>query len=66
MKTVEYRCDSCGQRVEVLVRKTSDDLHGQKCIACRGNGNLRTQISAPGTIFKGPGFFCTDSKEGEK
>lgn len=58
MPTYQYVCTECGEPLEV-VQKFSDDALTE-CPAC--NGKLRKVFSAAGIIFKGSGFYRTDSR----
>ena len=59
MPTYEYLCRQCGDRMEVW-QSFSDDpltLH-QSC-----GGSLRKVFHARGVVFKGSGFYVTDSRK---
>lgn len=58
MPTYQYVCTECGEPLEV-VQKFSDDALTE-CPACQGK--LRKVFSAAGIIFKGSGFYRTDSR----
>jgi putative FmdB family regulatory protein len=58
MPTYEYECTSCGVRSEVVQRFSDDPL--TTCSAC--GGPLRKVFSAVGVVFKGSGFYKTDSR----
>ena len=58
MPTYEYECTSCGQHVEVFQRITEDPL--TTCGAC--GGPLRKVFHPAGIVFKGSGFYATDSR----
>lgn len=58
MPTYQYVCTECGDPLEV-VQKFSDDALTE-CPAC--SGRLRKVFSAAGIIFKGSGFYRTDSR----
>ena len=58
MPTYEYRCGSCGQHVEVVQSFTDDPL--TECGAC--GGPLRKVFAPVGIVFKGSGFYKTDSR----
>ncbi|MCP2336939.1 FmdB family zinc ribbon protein [Actinomadura rupiterrae] len=60
MPTYQYVCTECGEPLEA-VQKFSDDALTE-CPACRGK--LRKVFSAAGIIFKGSGFYRTDSRGG--
>ncbi len=59
MPTYEYRCTSCGKELEAVQRFTDDAL--TECPAC--GGQLRKLFSAVGVVFKGSGFYKTDSRK---
>ena len=59
MPTYEYRCTSCGKELEAVQRFTDDAL--TECPAC--GGPLRKLFSAVGVVFKGSGFYKTDSRK---
>lgn len=60
MPTYQYACTDCGDRSEVVQRFTDDPL--TVCSAC--GGKLRKVFSPVGIVFKGSGFYRTDSRSG--
>jgi putative FmdB family regulatory protein len=58
--TYQYACTECGKRLEVVQKFTDDPL--TVCDAC--GGKLRKVFSAVGIVFKGSGFYRTDSRNG--
>ncbi|WP_433889922.1 FmdB family zinc ribbon protein [Streptomyces sp. CA-111067] len=58
MPTYQYQCTECGEGLEV-VQKFSDDAL-TVCPNC--SGRLRKIFSAVGVVFKGSGFYRTDSR----
>jgi putative FmdB family regulatory protein len=58
--TYQYACTDCGDRSEVVQRFTDDPL--TVCSAC--GGKLRKIFSPVGIVFKGSGFYRTDSRNG--
>ena len=58
MPTYEYRCVDCGNRVEVVQRIGDDPL--ELCEIC--GGPLRKVFHPAGIVFKGSGFYTTDSR----
>jgi putative FmdB family regulatory protein len=62
MPTYEYECTSCGQHIEVYQRITEDPL--STCGAC--GGSLRKVFHPAGIVFKGSGFYATDSRSSSK
>jgi len=58
MPTYQYACTSCGERLEVVQKFSDDPL--TVCPAC--SGALRKVFSPVGVVFKGSGFYKTDSR----
>jgi putative FmdB family regulatory protein len=58
--TYQYACTECGDRLEVVQRFSDDPL--TVCTAC--GGKLRKVFSPVGIVFKGSGFYRTDSRSG--
>jgi putative FmdB family regulatory protein len=58
MPTYEYVCTRCGQHVEVFQRLSEAPL--QTCGVC--GGPLRKVFHPAGIVFKGSGFYATDSR----
>jgi putative FmdB family regulatory protein len=58
MPTYEYRCMSCGNRFDVFQRLEEDPL--RVCERC--GGELRKVFHPAGIVFKGSGFYATDSR----
>jgi putative FmdB family regulatory protein len=58
--TYQYACTECGDRSEVVQRFSDDPL--TVCSAC--GGKLRKIFSPVGIVFKGSGFYRTDSRNG--
>jgi len=58
MPTYEYECTSCGQHMEVFQRFSEDAL--TTCGVC--GGALRKVFHPAGIVFKGSGFYATDSR----
>lgn len=56
--TYQYACTDCGEQLEVVQKFTDDAL--TVCPAC--DGRLRKVFSAVGVVFKGSGFYRTDSR----
>lgn len=59
MPTYQYACTSCGEQVEAVQRFSDDPL--TVCTAC--GGTLRKVFSPVGIVFKGSGFYRTDSRK---
>ena len=62
MPTYQYACTECGHEFEA-VQKFSDSALTE-CPNCAGK--LRKVFSAVGVVFKGSGFYRTDSRESAK
>jgi len=58
MPTYEYECQSCHQRVEAVQKFSDAPL--SVCENC--GGELRKVFSGVGIVFKGSGFYKTDSR----
>lgn len=58
MPTYQYACTECGEQSEVIQKFTDDPL--TVCSAC--GGRLRKVFSPVGIVFKGSGFYRTDSR----
>ena len=58
MPIYEYRCESCDAISEKLVRNGKEPTACPEC----GAEALKRLISRAGIIFKGSGFYVTDSK----
>jgi putative FmdB family regulatory protein len=58
MPTYEYACTECGDRTEVV--QSFSDAHMTTCTVC--GGALRKVFSPVGIVFKGSGFYRTDSR----
>jgi putative FmdB family regulatory protein len=58
MPTYEYRCDKCGQHLEVVQSFSDRPLRRhQQC-----GGDLSKVLHPRGVVFKGSGFYKTDSR----
>ena len=60
MVTYIYACDNCEHKFEVLQSIKEDPLI--KCPQCSKNDLYRV-ITSPSIVFKGSGFYTTDSRE---
>ena len=58
MPTYEYVCTECGDRSEVV--QSIADAPLTTCTVC--GGTLRKVFSPVGIVFKGSGFYRTDSR----
>ena len=60
MPTYQYACTACGEQLEAVQSFTDPAL--TECPQC--GGSLRKVFSAVGVVFKGSGFYRTDSRAG--
>lgn len=60
MPLYDYECSKCRHIVEV--RHGFDDTYAEPCSAC--GSALRRVINPAPIIFKGSGFYVTDSRKG--
>jgi putative FmdB family regulatory protein len=60
--TYQYACTDCGERIEAVQKFSDDPL--TVCSAC--GGKLRKVFSPVGIVFKGSGFYRTDSRADRK
>lgn len=58
MPTYQYQCTECGEGLEAVQKFSEDAL--TECPNC--GGRLRKVFSAVGVVFKGSGFYRTDSR----
>jgi putative FmdB family regulatory protein len=57
--TYQYACTECGHSFDVVQSFSEDSL--SVCPEC--GGRLRKVYNAVGVVFKGSGFYRTDSRE---
>lgn len=62
MPTYQYACTACGHELEAVQSFTDAAL--TECPECQGT--LRKVFSAVGVVFKGTGFYKTDSRAASK
>lgn len=60
MPTYEYQCKTCGHQFEQVQRFSDPPL--TECPKC--SGQIRRVIFPAGVIFKGSGWYITDSRKG--
>ncbi|MBV9271946.1 MAG: zinc ribbon domain-containing protein [Candidatus Eremiobacteraeota bacterium] len=60
MPLYDYQCSSCGNVTEV--RHGFNDTHDAPCAAC--GGSLTRVFNPAPILFKGSGFYITDSRKG--
>jgi putative FmdB family regulatory protein len=58
--TYQYVCTECGDQVEAVQKFTDDPLSVHDTCG----GRLRKVFSPVGIVFKGSGFYRTDSRKG--
>lgn len=58
MPTYPYACTACGHQFEVV--QSFSDAPLTECPVCEGR--LRKVFTSVGIVFKGPGFYRTDSR----
>jgi len=54
MPTYDYRCSSCGERIEIV-----HSIHGgppETCPNCGAKDTLRKEFAPPAIVFKGTGW----------
>ncbi|MBF4993804.1 FmdB family transcriptional regulator [Arthrobacter gandavensis] len=59
MPTYAYACKDCGHAFDIQQSFTDDSL--TVCPEC--GGNLRKKFNSVGVVFKGSGFYRTDSRD---
>ncbi|MBV8789706.1 MAG: FmdB family transcriptional regulator [Mycobacterium sp.] len=62
MPTYSYQCTECDDRFDIVQAFTDDAL--TTCERCAGR--LRKRFNSVGVVFKGSGFYRTDSRESSK
>ncbi|WP_406814294.1 FmdB family zinc ribbon protein [Mycobacterium sp. M23085] len=62
MPTYSYQCTECDDRFDIVQAFTDDAL--TTCKRC--SGRLRKRFNSVGVVFKGSGFYRTDSRESGK
>ena len=62
MPTYQYTCTECSEPLEAVQKFSDAPL--TVCPAC--GGRLRKVFSAVGIVFKGSGFYRTDSRNGSR
>ena len=59
MPTYEYACSKCGHEFEVVQSFSDDPI--SSCPECKGE--VKKVFSNVGVVFKGSGFYKTDSRK---
>lgn len=62
MPAYDYECDACHARYEL--RQGFDAQTTHVCEQC-GNGTAKRVLTAPRVLFKGSGWYVTDSRKSE-
>ncbi|MBO4209159.1 FmdB family zinc ribbon protein [Micromonospora echinofusca] len=62
MPTYQYACTACGNQLEAV--QSFSDAPLTECPACQGR--LRKLFNSVGIVFKGSGFYRTDSRTAGK
>ncbi|WP_085066921.1 FmdB family zinc ribbon protein [Catenuloplanes japonicus] len=60
MPTYQYACTECGHQLEAV--QSFSDAPLSECPVCQGR--LRKLFNSVGIVFKGSGFYRTDSRGG--
>jgi putative FmdB family regulatory protein len=60
MPTYAYKCDECGYHFEKLQKFSDKPL--KNCPRCKGH--VKRIIHPTGVVFKGSGWYSTDSRKG--
>ena len=60
MPIYEYICDTCHNNFEV--RRSFSEEGLPPCPSCNGTGKVHRVFSPPAIVFKGKGFYVTDSR----
>ncbi|GAA2706196.1 hypothetical protein GCM10010429_16400 [Micromonospora olivasterospora] len=60
MPTYQYACTACGHQLEAVQSFSDEPL--TECPTCEGR--LRKVFNSVGIVFKGSGFYRTDSRSG--
>jgi putative FmdB family regulatory protein len=62
MPTYDYECSKCGHTFDAFQNMSDEPL--KKCPECSQNALKRLIGGGLGVIFKGSGFYVTDSRSG--
>jgi putative FmdB family regulatory protein len=60
MPTYTYRCNNCEYQFDIRQRMADDPL--TDCPECEADDALRKVLNSVGIVFKGSGFYVTDSR----
>ncbi|MCB8944111.1 MAG: hypothetical protein H6658_10185 [Ardenticatenaceae bacterium] len=61
MPYYQYRCNDCEHEFETRQRMSEDPL--TDCPVC--DGRIRRVVNSVGVVFKGSGFYVTDTRNGK-
>jgi putative FmdB family regulatory protein len=59
LPTYEYHCESCGKNYDLMQSFSAETQH--TCEEC-GKGVAKRVLHAPRVVFKGSGWYATDSR----
>ncbi len=59
MPFYRYECEDCGEEMEAFQKMSDEPL--TVCPAC--GGHLKKLLNSVGVVFKGGGYYSTDSKK---
>lgn len=60
MPLYEYHCNQC--HIDFEVRRSFSDTGVPECPVCHETAYVQRKFSAPAIVFKGSGFYVTDSR----
>lgn len=60
MPTYTYRCNNCDYQFDIKQRMAENPL--TDCPECDAENSLRKVLNSVGIVFKGSGFYVTDSR----
>jgi len=60
MPIYEYHCNQC--HIDFEVRRSFSDNSTPECPVCHESAYVVRKFSAPAIVFKGSGFYVTDSR----
>ncbi len=60
MPLYEYHCNQC--HIDFEVRRSFSDTGTPACPVCHESAHVTRKFSAPAIVFKGSGFYVTDSR----
>jgi putative FmdB family regulatory protein len=61
MPTYGYRCDKCGFEFEKVQKFIDEPI--KTCPNCKTKGKVKRIVHATSIVFKGSGFYKTDSRK---